>query len=138
MPPRNSVTGCPGAIRTIVIAAILFVLIDSFVREKTFWQIVPVALAGIGILQFLWSWLVQWMTEIAVTNRRVIYKFGFIFRNTKEMQMDKVESVEVDQSIFGRILNYGNVSVLGTGQGQFTRIKTIAAPLDLRNQITGV
>jgi hypothetical protein len=54
------------------------------------------------------------------------------------MQMDKVESVRVDQSILGRVLDYGDVTVLGTGKGEFTRLKTIAAPLDLRNQITGV
>ena len=57
------------------------------------------------------------MTELSVTNHRVIYKTGFIRRHTVEMNMDKVETVNVDQTILGRILGYGTIHVLGTGQG---------------------
>ena len=87
------------------------------------------------------AWFNWWITEIAVTNRRVIYKRGFISRTTAEMHMDKIESVEVDQSILGRILDYGKVTVLGTGIGTGSLGKIdepIAAPLELRNHITGV
>jgi uncharacterized membrane protein YdbT with pleckstrin-like domain len=73
-----------------------------------------------------------------VTDRRVIFKTGFISRSTNEMQMDKIESVEVLQSIAGRIFDYGDLIIKGTGHGQFTRIKSIAAPIEMRNQITGV
>jgi uncharacterized membrane protein YdbT with pleckstrin-like domain len=52
----------------------------------------------------LYAWFVRWITELAVTNLRVVYKRGFITRHTAEMNMDKVESVDVDQSILGRIL----------------------------------
>jgi uncharacterized membrane protein YdbT with pleckstrin-like domain len=72
-----------------------------------------------------------------VTNRRIIYKTGFIRRQTNEMHMDKVESVRVDQSVLGRILDYGNVNILGTGEG-FEPLWSIDAPLELRNHITGV
>ena len=69
-------------------------------------------------------------TEIAVTNRRVIYKTGLIRRQTNEMNMDKVESVQIDQSILGRMLDYGNVTILGTGEG-FETLRTIASPIEL-------
>ena len=59
----------------------------------------------------------RWTTELSVTNHRVIYKRGFIRRHTVEMNMDKVETVNVDQSILGRIAGYGTIHVLGTGQG---------------------
>jgi hypothetical protein len=52
------------------------------------------------------------------------------------MNMDKVESVQIDQSIFGRILDYGNVTILGTGEG-FKTLRTIASPVELQNSITG-
>jgi uncharacterized membrane protein YdbT with pleckstrin-like domain len=52
------------------------------------------------------------------------------------MNMDKVESVQIDQSILGRVLGYGNVSILGTGEG-FKTLRTIASPVELRNSITG-
>jgi uncharacterized membrane protein YdbT with pleckstrin-like domain len=90
---------------------------------------------AIGAVQIAWAWFVSWITEIAVTNRRVIYKTGFIRRDTIEINMDKVESVEVRQSILGRILDYGHVYVRGTGQGDLAYIKFIAAPIELRNQI---
>jgi uncharacterized membrane protein YdbT with pleckstrin-like domain len=82
------------------------------------------------------QWFQWWITEIAVTNRRVIYKRGLIQRETNEMNMEKVESVEIDQSIFGRMLDYGNVTIPGTGEG-FKTLRTIANPVDLRNRITG-
>jgi uncharacterized membrane protein YdbT with pleckstrin-like domain len=67
----------------------------------------------------------------------VIYKTGFIQRRTNEMNMDKVESVQVDQSILGRILDYGTVVITGTGAG-LEALPGIARPIELRNSITGV
>ena len=51
--------------------------------------------------------------------------------------MDKVESVDVDQSIMGRLLDYGTVTVRGTGAG-FEPLKGIARPIELRTNIIGV
>jgi uncharacterized membrane protein YdbT with pleckstrin-like domain len=65
-----------------------------------------------------------------------VFGRAFIQRETNEMNMDKVESVQVDQSIFGRVLDYGNVTILGTGEG-FKTPRTIASPVELRNSITG-
>jgi uncharacterized membrane protein YdbT with pleckstrin-like domain len=52
------------------------------------------------------------------------------------MNMDKVESVQVDQSILGRMFDYGNVRILGTGEG-FEMLRTVPSPVELRNSITG-
>lgn len=99
-------------------------------------QIGGAALALIGVLQLLGAWFRRWTTELAVTDRRIIFKRGFISRRTIEMNMDKVESVQIDQSILGRMLDYGNVTILGTGEG-FETLRTIASPIELRNSITG-
>ena len=81
------------------------------------------------------AWFHRWTTETDVTNLRVVHKTGFIQRQTFEMSLDKVESVDVNQSILGRLLNYGNVTVRGVGEGAET-ITTIASPLEFRNHIT--
>ena len=81
------------------------------------------------------GWFHRWTTETDVTNLRVVHKTGFIKRRTFEMSLAKVESVDVNQSILGRIMNYGDVTVRGVGEGAET-IKTIAAPLEFRNSIT--
>ena len=106
-------------------------------HASVFWDWVAVILAVIALFLLVPEWFTWWTTEIAVTNRRIIFKQGFIRRSTMEMHMDKVESVDVEQSIMGRLLNYGTVSVRGVGTG-FEPLTTIAAPLDLRNHVTGV
>jgi uncharacterized membrane protein YdbT with pleckstrin-like domain len=89
------------------------------------------------VLFLIREWFGWWTTEVAVTNLRVIYKTGLVKRRTNEMNMDKVESVQVDQSILGRILDYGTVSITGTGAG-LELLEVIAQPIELRNSITGV
>lgn len=74
-------------------------------------------------------------TELAVTNRRVIHKRGFIQRHTIEISRNQVESVDVDQSILGRILNFGTVTVHGTGTTP-EPFRFIADPLRFRSAIT--
>jgi uncharacterized membrane protein YdbT with pleckstrin-like domain len=89
----------------------------------------------VGALSLLHAWFERWITELAVTTHRVIYKRGFLRRHTVEMNMDKVETVNVDQSIWGRLLGFGTIQVLGTGQG-IERLRRVASPLRLRNAIT--
>ena len=100
-----------------------------------FWRYTAYALALVAVVLLIQEWLQWWVTEIAVTNRRVIYKTG-LSRQTNEMNMDKVESVQINQSILGRMLDYGTVTILGTGEG-FETLRTIASPIELRNSITG-
>jgi uncharacterized membrane protein YdbT with pleckstrin-like domain len=94
--------------------------------------------AVIAVVALYWTaraWFHRWTTETDVTNMRVVHKTGFIKRRTFEMSLDKVESVDVNQSIPGRILNYGSVTVRGVGEGAET-IDMIASPLEFRNHIT--
>ncbi|MBT1512012.1 PH domain-containing protein [Bradyrhizobium sp. SRL28] len=101
--------------------------------------LICLSLAGISAIAALYktvtAWFHQWTTETDVTNFRVVHKTGFIQRQTFEMSVDKVESVDVNQSILGRILNYGDVTVFGVGEGGKT-LDTIASPLAFRNAIT--
>jgi uncharacterized membrane protein YdbT with pleckstrin-like domain len=82
------------------------------------------------------GWWRRWTIEYDVTDRRIVYKRGFINRNTIEMNMDKVESVDVDQSLLGRLFNYGNVTVKGTGEG-IEPVRMISHPIKFRSFITG-
>ena len=70
-----------------------------------------------------------------MTSLRVVHKEGFIQRQTFEISLDKIESVDVTQSILGRILGWGDVKVNGVGEGTKT-IKMIGAPIEFRNHIT--
>ena len=125
------------AIAAWIVALFLFLLSRQTVTDSLVLLCLSAA-AVVAIVALYWTikaWFHRWTTETDVTNLRVVHKTGFIKRRTFEMSLDKVESVDVNQSILGRILNYGNVTVRGVGEGS-EEIKTIASPLDFRNHIT--
>lgn len=85
-------------------------------------------IGGIGaLISFL-------TTEFALTNKRVIAKTGLIRRRSVELLLQKVESIGVNQSILGRILDYGTITVTGTG-GTKEPFGNIIAPMELRKRV---
>lgn len=86
---------------------------------------------GAGLLLWLWAWVVFTTTELAITNKRVIAKTGLIQRRTIEMFLEKIESIQVDQGVFGRLLDFGSVIISGTGV-QSAPFRNISDPLALR------
>jgi uncharacterized membrane protein YdbT with pleckstrin-like domain len=92
-----------------------------------------VALA-IGVVVILVAVIRRRTTELVLTDRRIITKRGFISRDTVEMNLSKVESLHVDQSLLGRLLNYGDVTVVGTG-ASLEPLRGIASPLELRRKL---
>ena len=101
------------------------------------WMFVSGALVLASGVTLASAWFKRWTTEIDVTNRRIVYKVGFIKRHTVELNMDKVASVDVDQTVFGRLLNYGDITIHGTGDSDVIEsLHNIGAPLDFRNHVT--
>lgn len=76
-------------------------------------------------------------TELAITNKRVIAKFGLISRKTIEINISKVESIQVDQSIIGRIFNYGSLVISGAGNPQ-APIPKIDDPICFRRKFSEI
>jgi uncharacterized membrane protein YdbT with pleckstrin-like domain len=125
------------AIGAWILAIILFILSRTTTVEGLVLLYLS-ASAIVALAALYWTvkaWFHRWTTETDVTNMRVVHKTGFIKRRTFEMALDKVESVDVNQSILGRLLNYGDVTIQGVGEGR-ENITTIGAPLDFRNHIT--
>jgi uncharacterized membrane protein YdbT with pleckstrin-like domain len=87
-----------------------------------------------GLFQMLRAWFTVAGTEISVTTLRVIYKTGIISRSTLEMNLDKVESVLIQQSLVGRMLDFGTVIVRGVGAG-LEPVDRVAKPLELHRHI---
>jgi uncharacterized membrane protein YdbT with pleckstrin-like domain len=106
--------------RWAILSAVLGVVVvwlESVVWPHNSGLIVTTAwlFAALFVVTFAYAWFIRWITEFAVTNRRVILSKVFIARNTEEMTLDKVETVDVHQSILGRILGYGTMWITGTG-----------------------
>ena len=89
----------------------------------------------LGVISFIHAAIRRASTELAVTDQRVVYKRGVVARHTLEMNRSKVESVDVDQSLLGRILGYGTVKLRGTG-GSLEPMANISDPLGFRSYIT--
>ena len=125
------------AIAAWVVVAVFLVLWRLVASDGLEWVCLALAgMAGLAALYFTaTAWFHRWTTETDVTNLRVVHKTGFIRRRTFEMSLDKVESVDVNQSILGRLLNYGDLTIQGVGEGTET-ISTITSPLAFRNAIT--
>ena len=98
-------------------------------------QVAAAVLGLVGLWFVFIAWIKRRSTELAVTNRRVIHKTGIFSRSTQEMNRDKVESVDVQQSLFGRIFGYGTVLVRGVGSS-WEPFVHIADPLSFRSNIT--
>jgi uncharacterized membrane protein YdbT with pleckstrin-like domain len=125
------------AIGLWLVAAVLLVLSRLTSTDGVILLCLAVS-AIVALAALYWTvkaWFHRLTTETDVTNRRVVHKTGFITRKTFEMALDKIESVDVDQGIAGRILDYGDVTILGVGEGK-QKIPTIAEPLAFRNAIT--
>lgn len=106
------------------------------------WSLLPLLLLGLLLLGVMGLGLIFWLaafiryktTELAFTNKRVIAKFGFISRRTVELNLMKVESVQVDQGIFGRIFNFGTLVISGAGNPQ-APIPGISDPMSFRRAL---
>jgi uncharacterized membrane protein YdbT with pleckstrin-like domain len=116
LPHMDSLQGSPGSYLShygwmggvaFLVFALIFI-ISSFVRRNS--------------------------VEMAVTNKRVTVKVGLISRSTEEMMLTRIESIMVDQSLFGRMMNYGTITLRGVG-GTPDPFPNIAHPLEFRRQV---
>ena len=125
------------AILAWVLAIVFFALARGAVIDAT--NLTWLSLSGISaVVALYWTvkaWFRRWTSETDVTNMRVVHKQGFIRRDTFEMSLDRIESVDVSQSIPGRLFGYGDVTVVGVGETD-KKIPMIASPIPFRNHIT--
>ena len=105
------------------------------------WSLLPSLLLGVvllpvyglGIIFLIGAYIQYKTTEVAITNKKIIAKFGFIRRNTIELLLPKIESVQVNQSILGRVLNYGSIVASGAGNPQ-APVPGIDNPIEFRKK----
>ena len=110
-----------------------------YTGNVSLWSLAPlivlgfllIAAFGLGLIFWIVAFIRYKTTELAFTNKRVIAKFGFISRQTIELNITKVESIQVNQAILGRIFDYGTLVVSGAGNPQ-APIPGISNPMGFR------
>ena len=91
----------------------------------------------VGFVFFLIAFLRWWSTELAITDKKVVAKYGLISRQTVEILLPRVESIQVQQGFIGRICNFGTLVMSGTGTAQ-APIVGISNPLMFRRVLLSV
>jgi membrane protein YdbS with pleckstrin-like domain len=86
---------------------------------------------GLGLIFLAVAYIRFKSIELAVTTKRIIVKHGFIRRETVEMNLNKVESIQVEQGMLGRMFNFGTLVVSGTGSSHAPLVG-IADPMGFR------
>lgn len=101
------------------------------------WIVLAIPTLGITLILALYEFLRLRSIEQGVTNKRVIYKKGIISRNSEEMKLNSIETVEIHQGILGRIFGFGDVTVTGRGLSNVV-FTTIDDPMAVKRKIESV
>tara|TARA_B100001093_G_scaffold497229_1_gene543919 strand:- start:986 stop:1516 length:531 start_codon:yes stop_codon:yes gene_type:complete len=136
--------GLVGAVMVIVAASYAYGFMDKIPAGTSVFQSIGILHPGIrifsflvfifGLLRFAQMMVVKATTEIAITSNRLVYKRGLIARHVGEINIDRIEGVNVLQSIFGRIFNFGRIMVRGMGVGEVL-LPPIEDPVSFRRAI---
>ncbi len=101
------------------------------------WLLLGIPTFGVTLVIALYEYLRIRNIEQGVTNKRVIFKTGIISRKSEEMKLASIETVEIDQGIFGRIFGFGNVKVTGRGTSDVL-FRTVADPMAVKRAIESI
>src|SRR5919108_829036 len=121
------------AILLTLVGIVLAVVLTQVPDPPWAWY-AGVAVAGAGALWWMVRWIELRTSEFAVTSMRLIFKVGLVARYTTELLLSKVESISVTQGLSGRMLNYGDLIVTGTG-GAREVFRRVHDPVGFRNQV---
>ena len=124
-------------IKPVVLTAAVMAVIGAGLGFFTGnWLWMPLLIVGGAVLAGLIGYFVVQSSEFALTDRRVLIKVGIIERKSVELILNKLEAIRVDQSILGRMLNFGTLDITGTG-GTRETFYNIARPIEFRNRVQG-
>ena len=113
---------------TPIVFVIIWAVIETSFIMSVLWTFV------VAVVLLVREIIVIYVSEYAITNKRVISKLGLISRDVEEMNLGSIESVNLKQSITGRILNYGDINISGRGSSQVI-FKQADSPVEIRKKI---
>jgi uncharacterized membrane protein YdbT with pleckstrin-like domain len=118
----------------VVLAGVILMVLLRQVQDPRWLWIFGAAVALIGLVWAFVHYVEVMTSEFAVTTSRLILKVGLISRYTTELLLAKVESIGVQQGLIGRLLNYGDLTVTGTG-GAREVFRRVRDPIGFRNHV---
>lgn len=119
-------------IRFWLVIALGIIAVIALLIAQLPWGALAAAILAIVIAAYQWLWLRG--IEQAVTNRRVVRKIGIVSRNTTELRLASIETVDLRQTFWGRVFGYGDVEITGRGETAM-RLDRIAHPIEVKREI---
>lgn len=119
-------------IRLWVVIVLGIIAVAALLVAQIAWGALAAAVIAILIAGYQWLWLRG--IEQAVTTRRVVRKIGIVSRTTTELRLASIETVDLHQSFWGRILGFGNVEITGRGETAMALYR-IAHPIGVKRDI---
>lgn len=116
---------------TVLILGPMFPAVETHILPWPTYLILAAAFALVGLKWLLSAIIVYFTAEYGVTNKRILMKVGLIRRDTSEIFLDKLEAININQTVVGRILDYGTLILIGTG-GTEDVYHNIPNPLEFR------
>lgn len=133
-----------GSVAIIIAAVVMYKQLGYFPPELNWLEAIRYLHPGLrilafvafimGVLSFAQMMIVKATTEIAITNSRLVFKRGLVARHVGEMAIDRIEGINVLQSVLGRIFDYGRLAVRGMGVGEVV-LPPIQDPIGFRRAI---
>ena len=119
-------------IRFWIVIVLGIIAVVALLIAQIAWGALAAAVLAVVIAGYQWLWLRG--IEQAVTNRRVVRKFGIVSRDTTELRLASIETVDLRQSFWGRVFGYGNVEITGRGETAMV-LDRIAHPIEVKREI---
>ena len=114
----------------LIAAAVAWFQLQSAPGALTF-----VAVAAIAGLVYLWKDFVRRANDYVLTNHRLIQETGILSRRSIDSRLDKINNVEYRQSLWGRLLNYGDVEIDTASDTGVALFRNISHPVQFRNTV---
>ena len=118
----------------VVLAGMILMVLLRQVQDPPWLWMFGAAVVLIGLVWAFVHYVEVMTSEFAVTTSRLILKVGLISRYTTELLLAKVESIGVQQGLIARLLNYGDLTVTGTG-GAREIFRRVRDPIGFRNHV---
>lgn len=114
-----------------IFCLIMNIYADTIVFFNGFFGYAVWLISFVALLRILYVWTRSYSTEMLITTNRVIYKVGFLNIRTEQLENNRIESIEVQQSFGGTLLNYGDIIFSGTGTAKLA-FKRVFSPWQVK------
>jgi len=114
----------------LLLAIAVLNITDTNIRNLI--SIVALALLVVGLAAFIYRWW-QWSNQdYVITNRRLLKVTGILSKHSADSSLEKINDAILDQPVLGRMLNYGDLTILTAAEESVDRYHMLNNPKEFK------